>query len=97
MSLSRVVRNNSIKHQPAPECIRDAAHRSVSALLSALGDPDTDVLESVIFALGHRADSRAIEALLPFVDNPAADIRCAVVHGLMPHDSPNVVAAWDSR
>jgi HEAT repeat protein len=66
---------------------------SVSALLCALGDPDTDVLESVIFALGHRADSRAIEALLPFVDNPSADIRYAVVHGLMPHDCPNVVAA----
>jgi hypothetical protein len=66
---------------------------SVSALLGALSDTDEHVLQSVIFALGHRADPRAIEALLPFTDNPSADIRYAAVHGLMPHDLPHVVVA----
>jgi HEAT repeat protein len=64
---------------------------SVDALLSALCDPDDLVVQSAIFALGHRASPRAIAALLPFVDNPSADFRYAVVHGLMPHDTPQVV------
>jgi HEAT repeat protein len=72
---------------------RTFLEESVNALLGALIDTDDHVLQSVIFALGHRADPRAIEALLPFVDNPSADIRYATVHGLMPHDVPNVVAA----
>jgi HEAT repeat protein len=72
---------------------RTFLEESVSALLGALIDTDDHVVQSVIFALGHRADPRAIEALLPFVDNPSADIRYAAVHGLMPHDVPNVVAA----
>jgi HEAT repeat protein len=66
---------------------------TMNALLGALTDADRHVLESVIFALGHRADPRAIEALLSFVDSPDADIRYATVHGLMPHDTPNVVDA----
>lgn len=72
---------------------RTFLEESVDALLGALSDTDGHVLESVIFALGHRADPRAIEALLSFVDNPSADIRYATVHGLMPHDVPKVVAA----
>jgi HEAT repeat protein len=73
---------------------RTFLEESVNALLGALIDTDDHhVLQSVIFALGHRADPRAIEVLLPFVDNPSADIRYAAVHGLMPHDVPNVVAA----
>ncbi len=66
---------------------------SVDALLGALSDADGHVLESVIFALGHRADPRVIEELLAFVDSPSAEIRYAVVHGLMPHDEPKVVDA----
>jgi HEAT repeat protein len=66
---------------------------SVDALLGALTDTDTQVLEAAIFALGHRADSRGIEALLSFVDHPSDDIRYAVVHALMPHDTPQVIEA----
>src|SRR4051812_19969138 len=66
---------------------------SVDALLSALADQDDSVVESVIFALGHRASPRAIPALLPFIGHPSADLRNAVVHGLMPHDTPKVVEA----
>jgi HEAT repeat protein len=66
---------------------------SVDALLSALSDHDNSVVESVIFALGHRANPRAIPALLPFIDHTSADLRNAVVHGLMPHDIPQVVEA----
>lgn len=66
---------------------------SVDALLGALRETDDYVLQSVIFALGHRADPKAIEALLPFADSPSADIRYAALHGLMPHDVPNVVTA----
>jgi len=66
---------------------------SVAALLSALGDRDVAVVQSAIFALGHRASPRAILALLPFVDHASTDLRYAVVHGLMPHDTPAVVEA----
>lgn len=66
---------------------------SVVALLCALGDADSSVVQAVIFALGHRASARAIDALLPFVDHPSADFRYAAVHGLMPHDTPTVVEA----
>jgi len=66
---------------------------SVDALLSVLGDREDSVVQSAIFALGHRASPRAIEPLLPFVDNPSADFRYAAVHGLMPHDTPIVVNA----
>ena len=72
---------------------RTFLEESVDALLGALIDTDDHVLQSVIFALGHREDPRAIDALLPFVDHPSADIRYAAVHGLMPHDVPNVVTA----
>ena len=72
---------------------RTFLEESVDALLGALTDTDDQVLQSVIFGLGHREDPRAVEALLPFVDNPSADIRYAAVHGLMPHDVPGVVDA----
>ena len=62
-------------------------------LLCALRDPDDEVVQSAIFALGHRESPRAIEALLPFVEHPCADFRYASVHGLMPHDTPAVVDA----
>jgi HEAT repeat protein len=55
---------------------------SVDALLKALRDPEDTVVQSAIFALGHRASPRAIDALLPFVTHPSADFRDAVVHGL---------------
>jgi HEAT repeat protein len=66
---------------------------SVDALLHALRDPEDSVVQSAIFALGHRASPRAIDALLPFVTHPFADLRDAAVHGLMPHDIPRVVEA----
>ena len=72
---------------------RTFLEESIDALPDALMDTDDHVLQSVIFALGHRGDPRAIEALLPFIDHPSVDIRYAVVHGLMPHDVPHVVAA----
>jgi HEAT repeat protein len=72
---------------------RTFLEESVDALLSALRDPEDSVVHSAIFALGHRASPRAIQALVAFVDNPSADFRYAVVHGLMPHDTPIVVDA----
>lgn len=66
---------------------------SVDALLCVLGDPEDSVVESVIFALGHRGSPRAIDLLLPFAKHPTADLRYAAVHGLMPHDTPRVVEA----
>jgi HEAT repeat protein len=66
---------------------------SVDALLGALGDPEESVVESIIFALGHRGSPRAIDVLLPFANHPSADLRYAAVHGLMPHDTPRVVEA----
>jgi HEAT repeat protein len=66
---------------------------SVDALLAALSDHDDSVVESVIFALGHRASPCAIPALLPFVEHDSTELRYAVVHGLMPHDTPVVVEA----
>jgi HEAT repeat protein len=72
---------------------RTFLEESVDALLCALRDPDDEVVQSAIFALGHRESPRAIEALLPFVEHPCADFRYASVHGLMPHDTPTVVDA----
>ena len=66
---------------------------SVDALLGALTDPEDSVVESVIFALGHRGSPRAIDAILPFANHPSANLRYAAVHGLMPHDAPRVVEA----
>jgi len=66
---------------------------SVDALLCALDDHDDQVVQSAIFALGHRASARAIQPLLPFVEHPSPDLRYASVHGLMPHDMPVVVDA----
>jgi HEAT repeat protein len=51
------------------------------------------VVLSVIFALGHRASSRAIEPLLAFANHSNPEFRYAAVHGLMPHDTPSVVEA----
>jgi HEAT repeat protein len=72
---------------------RTFLEESVDALLRALRDPEDSVVQSVIFALGHRASPRAIDGLLAFVDHPSADFRYAAVHGLMPHDTPVVVEA----
>jgi HEAT repeat protein len=66
---------------------------SVDALLRALHDPADEVVQSAMFALGHRESERAIEDLLPFCDHASADFRYASVHGLMPHDVPVVVDA----
>lgn len=72
---------------------RTFLNESVDALLGALRDPEAQVVQSAIFALGHRADPRAIDALLRFVAHPIADFRYAAVHGLMPHETPTVVDA----
>jgi HEAT repeat protein len=72
---------------------RTFLEESVDALLDKLRDADDQVVQAAIFALGHRASPRAIEALLPFGDHPSADFRYAAVHGLMPHDTPVVVNA----
>ena len=72
---------------------RTFLEESLDALLPALNDPDASVVQSVIFALGHRASPRAIEPLLLYVSHSSADLRYAAVHGLMPHDTPAVVDA----
>jgi len=72
---------------------RTFLEESVDALLHALSDSDPSVVQSAIFALGHRASPRAIDALMQYVDHPSADLRYAAVHGLMPHDTPGVVEA----
>lgn len=72
---------------------RTFLEESVDALLCALRDPNDQVVQSAIFALGHRANPRAIEALLAFVHHPSAEFRYTAVHGLMPHDMPPVVDA----
>jgi HEAT repeat protein len=66
---------------------------SVDALLRALRDPEDSVVQSAIFALGHRESPRAIEPIMAFVSHTSADLRYAAVHGLMPHDTPLVVEA----
>jgi len=72
---------------------RTFLEESVDALLSALRDPEGSVVQSAIFALGHRESPRAIEPLLAFVSHPSVDLRYAAVHGLMPHGMPIVVEA----
>ncbi|MEQ1695997.1 MAG: HEAT repeat domain-containing protein [Hyphomicrobiaceae bacterium] len=55
---------------------------SVELLVSALNDPNAEVIESAAYSLGHRKSPLAIEALLLLVDHSPVEMRRAVVHGL---------------
>ena len=55
---------------------------SVDLLLEMLNDADEDVLYSVVCALGHHKQTRAIAAICRFADHPNSEIRWAVVVGL---------------
>jgi HEAT repeat protein len=68
----------------APE--RAYVEESMDALLEMLQrETDAEVLATICFAVGHRGDARAVPHLVDLKDHPSADIRYAVVHGLMTH------------
>lgn len=66
-------------------------NESVAILIPMLDDPDPGVVFSAAVALGHRADSRAIPALVKLAKHPNADIRRGVVHGLLGHDHQDAI------
>jgi HEAT repeat protein len=50
------------------------------------------VVVAVAFALGHQHDARAVPELVRFAEHPEADVRYAVVHGLMGQLAPLAIA-----
>jgi hypothetical protein len=55
---------------------------SADILIPMLSDQDPSVVGSAVYALGHRKDERAIDALLKLVEHPEADIRQGVAFSL---------------
>jgi HEAT repeat protein len=55
---------------------------SVDILLPMLGDPDSSVVCSTIYALGHRQDERSAAPLAKLAAHPEAEIRLAVASSL---------------
>lgn len=61
------------------------------AMLRAESSPQ--VMSSIAFALGHLRDSRAVPALIKLKTHPDAQVRYAVVSGLLTHEEPDVIRA----
>ncbi len=55
---------------------------SVAILMGLLEDPDLNVIETAITNLGHRKDSRAVNAMISFAKSASAAIRYAVAIAL---------------
>lgn len=66
---------------------------SVNALIRLLSDQSDDVVSAVVVALGHRADSRAINHIIKLKDHPDCGIRGNVAYalGIISDDSPSVI------
>lgn len=64
---------------------------SVDILMPMLGDGDSSVVCSVVYALGHRKDERAIIPLSKLVDRPEADIRQGVARSLGGFDDDTAI------
>jgi HEAT repeat protein len=64
---------------------------SVDILIPMLGDQDSLVLYSVVYALGHRKDRRSIIPLSKLVDHPEADIRRGVAFSLGGFDDEDAI------
>ncbi len=65
---------------------------SVTILLELLEhEQDTDVLNSVAVALGHRKDPRAIEPLVRLKNHPDEDVRSQVVFGLWTQEDERAI------
>lgn len=56
-------------------------------------DDEPAVLSSAAIGLGHLRDERALDQLATLAAHPSAEVRRAVVHGLMGHDDDRAVAA----
>ncbi len=67
---------------------------SVDLLLAMLEtEPDTEVLENIVVALGQRGDPRAIEPLVGLRSHPNAYVRYGVALGLQNYDDPRAIDA----
>ncbi len=68
--------------------------RCAEILLQMLAkEPSPSVLASIIFALGHLHDSRAVEPLVILRTHPDAHVRYAVVSSLCGHDDSQAIGA----
>ena len=56
-------------------------------------EPDADVLQAILVALGHLGDVRAVEAVLPLSNHPDSLVRHAAVFALIGHEDERAVAA----
>jgi HEAT repeat protein len=68
----------------------DECHRVLARMLVSETDPE--VLDAVCIACGHLKHPAAIPLLIPLKDHPSADVRYAVVFGLLARDDPRAVA-----
>lgn len=65
---------------------------SVDVLLAMLNnEPDTETLENIVVALGHRRDPRAIDPVVALQHHPAAYVRYGVALALMSFDDDRAV------
>jgi HEAT repeat protein len=77
-----------------PSKTRTFHEEAVALLLQLLEREDQPrVLESIAYALGHRHDARSIRLLLGLRHHPNADVRFAVVNGLLAHEDERAVQA----
>jgi len=75
-----------------------APGRSAEILLQMLAkEQSTSVLASIIFALGHLHDSRAVEPMIGLSTHPDARIRYAVVSSLCGHDDNGSIETMVAR
>jgi HEAT repeat protein len=73
---------------------RPFREESLPVLLQMLSDEiDEGVLQAVAVALGHLADARAVEPLARLRHHPSAEVRYAVVHGLLGHRAQLAVSS----
>lgn len=72
---------------------RSFLDESVAVLIPMLDDPEDDVVFAAAVALGHRADPRAIPAVLRLAGHPNPQVRLGAVHGLTGHDDPDAIRA----
>lgn len=65
--------------------------QSIKVLISMLDDPESEVISSAAYALGHRHATEAINKLISIAHHPQAEVRLGVVSGLSGQTSPEAI------
>lgn len=70
---------------------REFLDESVEALIALLEDSDPSVGQAAAFALGHRADERAVPHLIRLAGHESSQIRLGLVFGLTGQEVPEAI------